>query len=73
VQPQVQHVGKAPRTQARQAELRQRAADLRGELERAVRGEDYERAARLRDEIRAVEQEQSDAARRGESTGNGAS
>ena len=73
VQPQLQHVGKAPRTQARQAELRQRAADLRGELERAVRGEDYERAARLRDEIRTVEQAQSDAARRGESTGNGAS
>jgi protein arginine kinase activator len=62
VQPQLQHVGKAPRTHARQAELRQRAADLRGELDRAVRSEDYERAAALRDELREVERAQADAA-----------
>lgn len=62
VQPELQHVGKAPHTQALQAELRQRAGDLRGELERAVRSEDYERAARLRDEIRVLEQELSAAA-----------
>src|SRR5262249_16851704 len=61
IQPQVRHVGKAPRTHARQAELRRRGDDLRAELERAVRGEDYERAAALRDEIRAVERAQSEA------------
>jgi len=55
IQPNVRHVGKAPRTHARQAELRQRFEDLHAELERAVRGEDYERAAQLRDEIRALE------------------
>ncbi len=55
IQPNVRHVGKAPRTHARQAELRQRFADLRAELERAVRGEDYERAAHVRDEIRTLE------------------
>jgi protein arginine kinase activator len=59
------HVGKAPHAYARKAELRQRVEDLRAELDRAVRGEDYERAARLRDEIRAVEHDQSRAARRG--------
>ena len=63
VQPELQHVGKAPHTHALQAELRRRTDDLRGELERAVRGEEYERAARLRDEIRALEQELSAAAR----------
>lgn len=72
IQPELQHVGKAPRTHARQAELRRRAADLRGELERAVRGEDYERAAGLRDEIRAVEQEQSADAGGAEPQGNDA-
>jgi len=58
------HAGKAPRSSARKAELRQQVEDLRRELERAVRAEDYERAARLRDELRAVEQEQSVTARR---------
>jgi protein arginine kinase activator len=52
------HVGKAPRTDARQSELRRRVQDLRAELERAVRAEDYERAAALRDEMRAIEQQQ---------------
>jgi protein arginine kinase activator len=59
------HTGKSPRAFARKSELRQRVEDLRAALERAVRGEDYESAARLRDEIRAVEQEQSVAARGG--------
>jgi protein arginine kinase activator len=59
----VRHAGKAPRHYARKVELRQKADDLRRELDRAVRGEDYERAARLRDQLRALEQEQSEAAR----------
>jgi protein arginine kinase activator len=60
----VRHNGKAPRAFAHKSELRQRVEDLRAELDRAVRGEDYERAAKLRDELRAVEHEQSVAARR---------
>jgi len=59
----VVHAGRAPRTYARKAELRQRVDDLRQELDRAVRGEDYERAAMLRDAIHRIEVEQSLAAR----------
>ena len=58
------HTGKAPRDFATKAELRQRVNDLRHELERAVRAEDYERAAGLRDQIRSVELEQTVATRR---------
>lgn len=60
----VRHVGKRPHTDAHQTALRQQIRDLRSELERAVRAEDYERAAGLRDEMRAVEQEQSRQSRR---------
>jgi protein arginine kinase activator len=59
---QAQHIGKAPHGHSQTAEFRRRIEDLRAELERAVRGEDYERAAELRDEIRAVERQQSLAA-----------
>ena len=59
----VRHAGKAPHTYARKVELRQKVEDLRRELERAVRGEDYERAAHVRDQLRMLEQEQSVAAR----------
>lgn len=59
----VRHAGKAPHAYARKAELRARVEDLRGELERAVRAEDYERAAHVRDELRGVEQQQTQAAR----------
>lgn len=49
------HVGKAPRSAGApkkpQADLRR----LRRQLEEAVAGEDYERAARLRDRIREIE------------------
>jgi protein arginine kinase activator len=67
------HTGKSPHAFARKSELRQRVEDLRAALDRAVRGEDYESAAQLRDEIRAVEQEQSVAARGGNRPGGGAS
>lgn len=53
------HTGKSPRADARVTELRRRVEMLRSELDRAVRGEEYEHAARLRDELRAVEAEQS--------------
>jgi protein arginine kinase activator len=59
----VRHAGKAPRHYARKVEMRQKADDMRRELDRAVRGEDYERAARVRDQLRALENEQSQAAR----------
>jgi protein arginine kinase activator len=60
------HVGKTPHTDAHQVALRQQIRDLRAELERAVRAEDYERAAGLRDEMRAVEKEQTSRMRRGD-------
>jgi protein arginine kinase activator len=59
------HVGRTPRSDGRITELRRRVETLRAEIERAVRGEEYERAARLRDELRAVEAEQSVVARGG--------
>jgi protein arginine kinase activator len=64
------HAGKAPHTYARKVELRQKVEDLRHELERAVRGEDYERAACLRDQLRSLEQEQSVAARQAARSSN---
>jgi protein arginine kinase activator len=67
----VRHAGKSPRAFARKAELRQQVEDLRAELERAVRAEDYERAARLRDQMRAVAEEQSVAARRADDAESG--
>jgi len=58
------HAGKAPRRSARRVEFRRRVDALRQDLERAVRTEDYERAASLRDQIRQLEHEQGVAARR---------
>ncbi len=49
------HVGKAPRARGPLAERRLRVAQLRGELEAAVATEDFESAARLRDEIAALQ------------------
>lgn len=60
----VKHQGKAPRAFATKIEMRQRAEDLRRQLDRSVRAEDYERAARLRDELRDLEKEQSHSVRR---------
>lgn len=60
----VKHHGKAPRAYASKIEMRQRAEDLRLQLERAVRAEDYERAAELRDALRELEKQQSQSVRR---------
>ncbi|MFQ5599514.1 MAG: UvrB/UvrC motif-containing protein [Candidatus Krumholzibacteriia bacterium] len=49
------HTGKSPRSDPVRSEQRRRIALLRKELETAVRAEDYERAARLRDDIRTAE------------------
>jgi len=48
------HVGKAPRARGARAERRLRVAQLRGQLDAAVTAEDFEAAARLRDEIGAL-------------------
>ena len=53
-----QHTGRLPGLGERELERRQRIGDLKVELERAVRDEDYEQAAGLRDELRVLEEEQ---------------
>lgn len=49
------HVGRLPGLPEGELERRQRVEGLRDELQAAVREEDYERAANLRDEIEALE------------------
>jgi len=49
------HVGRAPGAAEGEVALHQRLADLRDALEVAIREEDYERAAALRDELRTIE------------------
>ena len=51
-----QHVGKCPASRPAASRRRKEVARLRGELKEAVKSEDYETAARLRDEIRDMEQ-----------------
>lgn len=49
------HGGNVPPRHEAEREERRRAAELRRELDEAVRQEDYERAATIRDEIRDLE------------------
>ena len=49
------HVGRVPGTSEKELERLQQMTDLRQQLEVAIRDEAYESAARLRDEIRALE------------------
>ena len=51
----VRHVGKAPGKEGEQFERRRQIQSLHEELERAIEREEYEKAAELRDRIRAVE------------------
>ncbi len=51
----VQHTGKVPRRQGGVLNLRRQAEGLRHELDEAIAAEEYERAARLRDQIRELE------------------
>jgi protein arginine kinase activator len=51
------HTGKIPSRMRRQQELRKAIVDLEERMEKAVTSEDYEGAARLRDQIGAVKQE----------------
>ena len=50
-----QHIGKCPEQRPVVARRHQDLARLRSELKAAVKAEDYEKAARLRDEIRGLE------------------
>ena len=49
------HTGKVPARVRRQRQLSTRVSTLRQDLERAVRDENYEGAANLRDQIRQIE------------------
>jgi len=53
-----EHVGKVPASAGEGAKRQTRMVQLRRDLNGAVEREDYERAARLRDEIKALEDEQ---------------
>lgn len=50
------HVGKVPQRSAKGSEKRTQLIRLRREMTEAVAEEDYERAGRLRDEIRRIEE-----------------
>ncbi len=75
----VRHVGKAPGKEGHQFERRRQIQALHEELERAVEREEYEKAAQIRDKIRAMEeavgaersQREATAARGGRSQGEG--
>ena len=51
------HCGKVPRRAPRSSQRQTEMIDLRNKLKRAVAAEDYEEAARLRDQIKSLEQE----------------
>lgn len=64
------HSGKLPRRTGAKLEAALRIQRLRAEQERCIRAEQYEEAARLRDEIRALEQAVADSAKEGNADGN---
>jgi protein arginine kinase activator len=51
------HVGKVPKRTGGKVRLRKEVENLKNQLQQAVSREDYEDAARLRDEIRRLQQE----------------
>ncbi|MGC8642357.1 MAG: UvrB/UvrC motif-containing protein [Isosphaeraceae bacterium] len=55
---ETRHSGKVPRRAPRNTQQQTTLIQLRNELKRAVAAEDYEAAARLRDEIKSIEQDQ---------------
>jgi protein arginine kinase activator len=52
----VEHKGKMPRRQPRSGPVRTELAQMRKQLQQAVNREDYEEAAKLRDQIKHMEQ-----------------
>ena len=57
VQKEVRHIGKIPRKGDAQSALKRNITDLRMQLKEAVSQEHFEKAARLRDQIRRIENE----------------
>ena len=55
-----QHVGKIPARQGNEARIAARVAALQKDIETAIAKEEYEVAARLRDEIRVLKEGCSD-------------
>jgi protein arginine kinase activator len=55
---ETRHSGKVPKRAPRTSQHQTTLIQLRNELKRAVAAEDYESAARVRDKIRSIEQEQ---------------
>jgi len=54
---ETEHVGKAPRAGAQASQQRTQLIQLRREMKEAIAEEDYERAGKLRDTIRRIEEE----------------
>lgn len=54
---ETRHCGKVPRRAPRTSQRQTEMIDLRNKLKRAIAAEDYEAAARLRDQIKSLEQE----------------
>jgi protein arginine kinase activator len=55
---ETRHSGKVPKRAPRNTQQQTTLIQLRNELKRAVAAEDYETAARLRDKIKSIEQDQ---------------
>ena len=55
---ETRHSGKVPKRAPRNTQQQTTLIQLRNELKRAVAAEDYEAAARIRDKIKGIEQEQ---------------
>ncbi len=55
---ETRHSGKVPRRAPRGSQQQTNLIQLRNDLKRAIAAEDYETAARIRDKIKAIEQEQ---------------
>lgn len=54
---ETRHSGKVPRRAPRNSQRQTELIEMRNKLKRAVAAEDYETAARLRDQIKEIEQE----------------
>jgi protein arginine kinase activator len=55
---ETRHSGKVPRRAPRNSQQQTTLIQLRNDLKRAIAAEDYETAAKVRDKIKAIEQEQ---------------
>ena len=54
---ETRHAGKVPRRAPRNSQRQSELVELRNKLKKAIAAEDYEAAARFRDQIKAIEQE----------------